>query len=626
MNAVIIRENMGQKVKALSLLGLLVLVSFGLDPIISAIFLTISTAIFLSLRIQSANDQLNLVIVIVLQISLAPLYLILRGFIRRDELQSFDLQIYLFIFSVVAILFSNQFQQLKSNTQQLGRLKRLLFSSSSFIFLTVLQLFLRSQSIGKSVAWVMSGDNKNHVALGHSIVLEGWLNPKVFMYQPISAASFTSLAFSQDRASSFTIEDLLKYQLQIYVLLWILFIGITGIALAALAESISWRFRQKKLNALELLFISAIPLFGVISGPAVYDGFFSAILSICVLITLTAWFVTNTSNEKVNFSTWVIGLLLLISAVFSWMFTAFFAIPLFVLALWRYLRNRFPKKEFLVNLFVGTALIGILGFLHFSRFAQDLIYRAKVAFSAGGAIAAPKPEFYFALILFLGAYVLISFLQKASSKKLILDLFVINVAALFAFKLFGHLGINEWNYYSLKFQWILSSTLLGTSFALLLQKVNSTEFYSKIQSNKKMLPIIIGIFFLATFLISEALMPIRNTWVKALKGWENPRSSVVDQVLSSKIDPTVPTMFFHHGYQGDSMLANFWLNAYLDQIEPIRGWNYTIDTNGDVNQLCDVNSYYEKVKVITYDKDLEQDLLEACATEEFEVVLENQTG
>jgi hypothetical protein len=626
VNALISRENMGQKVKALSILGILILISFGLDPIVSGILLTFSIAMVLAGRIQGSNYLLNFVTTLILEISLAPLYLILRGYIRRDELQIFDLQIYLATFSVVAIMATNNIQKFELKKQKLEKFKKLFFSSSSLIFLIILELFLRSQSLGKSVAWVMSGDNKNHVALGHSIVLEGWLNPKVFMYQPISAASFTSLTFSQDQASRFSIEDLLTYQLQIYVLLWILFIGMTGIALAAFAESIRVRAGHKKLSSLELLVISAFPLLSVISGPAVYDGFFSAILSICVLLTLSAWFVTTTSAEQVNFTTWIIGLLLFISAVFSWMFTAFFALPMVALALWRHLQSKYVGKRYRVNLAFSVSILAVLSFLHFSKFAQDLIYRAKVAFSAGGAIAAPKPEFYFGLILLLGLFGLFHQFHKFSSMSLILDLLLINTLALFVFKFFGHLGFNEWNYYSLKFQWILASTLFGTIFVFFIQFLNSLEINSKALSTEKIFSIIISTIFLIACLFSEALMPIKNGWVKALKGWENPRSSIVDQVLSSNIDPKVPTMFFHHGYQGDSMLANFWLNAYLDQIEPIRGWNYTIDTTGDVKQLCEVNSYYEKVKVITYDKDLEKQLFEACATEEFEFVVENQNG
>jgi hypothetical protein len=80
-------------------------------------------------------------------------------------------------------------------------------------------------------------------------------------------------------------------------------------------------------------------------------------------------------------------------------------------------------------------------------------------------------------------------------------------------------------------------------------------------------------------------------------------------------------MFFHYGYAGDAMLANFWLNAFIDPAEPLKGWNYTIDTAGDVKQLCDVNAYYPEVNLVTSDSALEGLLNQACPDEKFNIIL-----
>ena len=123
------------------------------------------------------------------------------------------------------------------------------------------------------------------------------------------------------------------------------------------------------------------------------------------------------------------------------------------------------------------------------------------------------------------------------------------------------------------------------------------------------------------YLLSEIANPSKNVWLKVLKGWENPRSSVIDEVLETDFDSENPTLFFHHGYDGDSRLANFWLTSFLAQQEPIRGWNYTIDTLGDVKQMCDVNAYYNEVNIVTYDEELPALLAEACPTEKFLVTI-----
>ncbi len=95
----------------------------------------------------------------------------------------------------------------------------------------------------------------------------------------------------------------------------------------------------------------------------------------------------------------------------------------------------------------------------------------------------------------------------------------------------------------------------------------------------------------------------------------------MNEVFLQEIDRENPTMFFHYGYGGDAMLANFWLTAFAVPLDPIRGWNYTIDTTGDVQQICDVNAYYPKVTVVTSDMKLEELIMQTCPNEEFIVIL-----
>jgi hypothetical protein len=112
-----------------------------------------------------------------------------------------------------------------------------------------------------------------------------------------------------------------------------------------------------------------------------------------------------------------------------------------------------------------------------------------------------------------------------------------------------------------------------------------------------------------------------KVWQKVWRGWENPRSSTINTLLEQDIDRKNPTMFFHYGYAGDARLANFWLNAFADPVEPLKGWNYTIDPAGDVIQLCAVNEYYPALTVVTSDAELETLVNQACPDEEFNVIL-----
>jgi hypothetical protein len=124
------------------------------------------------------------------------------------------------------------------------------------------------------------------------------------------------------------------------------------------------------------------------------------------------------------------------------------------------------------------------------------------------------------------------------------------------------------------------------------------------------------------FTVSELTVTSNKVFQKIWRGWENPRSQTMNKVFEQEVDIKNPTLFFHYGYSGDSKLANFWLTAFTEPADPIKGWNYTIDTSGDVKQICDVNAYYPRVTVVTSDSKLEELLLQTCPNEEFVIKLE----
>jgi hypothetical protein len=125
----------------------------------------------------------------------------------------------------------------------------------------------------------------------------------------------------------------------------------------------------------------------------------------------------------------------------------------------------------------------------------------------------------------------------------------------------------------------------------------------------------------ATYLVSESTVSTNKVIPKMLRGWENPRALTMNKVFEQEIDRKNPTMFFRYGYGGDDRLANFWLTAFSDPIEPLKGWNYTIDPTGDANQLCEVNAYYPEVNVVTSDLMLEEQLNLNCPNEVFNIKL-----
>jgi len=556
-----------------------------------------------------------------LPIIFAPVYLLGRGIFTDNPILPFDFFIFLFIYILAIILIFKNNQ--KSNRDISPKL--LFGSFSTLIILSTLQLFLRSKSVGHAVAWVSGGDNRNHLVFFDQLVREGHLNLSTFMLQPIGFPSFYSMVFADLNKSVLENNEILIKQLELYAWSWVLIFAILGVTFSATAQIIWAALQNDKLHKTPLsliVFSSLLPLTALFAGPATLDGFITALSSIIFLVLISNWIIENFNTKATDKRFLLIGFLLLLGTGLSWMFTLPISLGIFVLGIRNVVKNSKLEQKIWVDFVLVTLLLAIALTIHFSNYGQSLIYNAKVALSIGGSINANDPNFYYfliALVLLLGIFML-NLNRKFA--RLLIVIGACNLAAIAAFKYFSNLSIFGWNYYSIKLQWIASCALFGIVaifFASIVLKFDS-DAENKSSKNKKI--IIFSLLAVILYFGTESLVSTKNVWLKVFRGWENPRSTVMNTVLSYEIDFKNPTLFFRHGYHGDSMLANFWLNAYADPIDPVRGWNYTIDTLGDVQQMCDVNAYYPKVTLITYDSELGDELLRTCPTEEFQIVLE----
>jgi hypothetical protein len=565
----------------------------------------------------------------ILPIAFSPLYLVARGFLTSNSLTNLDLYMYLIILGFLYFAFAKNKKKYLSSEKSKTILNRsdFILGLSTLFFLTALELSLRTKSLGDAVAWIASGDNKNHVVFAFDISRLGMLEPAALLFQPISAPSFLSLLFGQKNQEVMSNSELVSFQMQVFANTWVLILGLIGIAFAATAQIIWTQMFNSKPVPRSLLFIAAIaPLLSVISGPALYDGFFTALLAIGVLTVLINWFLEGEKSQQGLLTQLILGFLIFLASIFSWMFLVMVTFPLLISRVWLTLSKRLNGNNHQLNLITSVLIVGLLLSIHFSSFGQSLIRSAKVALSASGAVNVSSPDFYIFLILvlFLASYFIQAFTPSLSSA--IKYLALLNAIGLMAFKWFSNLELSKWNYYVLKYQWILTASLFAvTSILILAIIINSLGKIGVLNSvTSKIVFMFVSLGSL--YFLSEAVSPTKGVWITVSQGWENPRSSVVNQMLSTDLDFNVPTLFFHHGYHGDSMLANFWMTAYTNPREPIRGWNYTIDTNGDVQQLCDVNSYYSTVNVVTIDSELQGLLKETCPTEVFTIELREVTN
>ena len=610
-----------QKIKLLLAFVISAFITNALDPVLGSLILFAIHGFLIAPYFPSSSYLQKLSLGYLIPIVLSPGYLVLRSLASKNSLTNFDLQIYLSLLLIFMFAFSHRNETFNFDLNK-NNLKKIAAGFSSLFFLIIFTYLLRSKSLGHFVSWVMSGDSRGHVVFANDIANTGWLNISTFLQQPISAPTFMALFFSQENQESLPIPDLLAHQLQIYSYMWIIFIALIGIISAATIELFWKLFNKTSAPILIIALASLLSLSSVVIGPATYDGFFTAVLSIASILVLCNWFIDLSQKQRPNIPDTIVGFSIFIGSVLSWMFVGMFTFPLFLAGIWRGLLAGTVNKIRVVVVFAaGTFLVA--GFLHFSEFSRNLIYKSKVALSVTGAISATNTEFYYFLILVLFYFGVTSYKNNNNVSSIFYYFGILNLVTLITFKLYSNLSFTTWNYYLLKYQWMLAATffILLASFALVKTSVIiQTNEKSKLNLNKIGASISI---FLVVMLLAESENPTKNALLKAFKGWENPRSSVVDKVLNTEFDSTTPTLFFHHGYDGDSKIANFWLTAYLTQQEPIRGWNYTIDTLGEINQMCEVNSYYTSVNIITYDMELEKSLSEACPNESFKITVEN---
>lgn len=588
-----------------------------LGPIAYLVF----TIFIFSIIIPSHYLLFRLALSMLLILGLTPFYLIFRGFVSTSPLNGWDLQVYLLNFQIVAYVFNFKKNILKNKLLVFKKnSKFVVMGFSNLIFSLIFIQILKSKSIGHAVAWVGSGDSKNHLVNGVEITQFGFLDPATFWIQPVSAPSFLALFLSQSNYTELTNIEALQSQMLSYVYIWALLIGLAGLAFASLLE-ISWKKISAKNtfpSAFALLVVCFVPTLSYLLGSALFDGFFTAILGISCLVLLMGWFIEFNEHQNKEFNKLTLGFFVFVISVLSWMFVLPFSLLLFLISLRIYLNKRIKGSKKLDLLFIALIFIVAL-MIHFSSTGQNFIYRVKVVLNTDGVVNVTNPNLLIA-VLALGIVLGITLGSKESNfGKNLLVIIITQIVALFGFKYFSNLGITKWNYYLLKYQWIMFASLSALLLAIGLSKIlMNFEQKSKVR--------LISIFLVFTFgfFVSESIVNSNSNrvWVKIWRGWDNPRAKTMNAVFKQNIDYKNPTMFFHYGYAGESMMANFWLNSFAEPRDPIKGWNYTIDTTGDPKQLCDVNAYYPVVTVVTSDIKLEDSLATICPEQIFKVKLE----
>jgi len=592
-----------------------------LGPLYGPITLTVATVFFVSCLFNMLSWLQRMTFAATLFIGMSPLYLLLRGYIVQEPLTSLDLQIYAAVFSLLFLTFRFFSTEPRSRffnfPHNLEEACVTLAAFAPLALLLMVNVYLRAKSLGYSLAPFASGDNKNHLVAAVELINYGSLDPATFYRQPISSPSFLSLLISQKEIASKNTSENLSQLMQIFSFSWILLIALLALSFMSISDLFVRQFSRTRHRPAVIILITSAGFIGLFSfsiGPALIDGFYTAILGVVSLISLLIWFFATYAKNRISSFHIFLGFFLFINSVLAWMFVLPFSFTILAIGVFNTLSYS-KSKQIVFVLWMGIGIIYSILLIHYSNFGQNLISSAKIAMNTPGAVNATDPKLLYLILLTLAFWAL--FASNKLFQKRIMQLIAAQVISLLSLKIFSNLDLFGWNYYLIKYQWMMLVTLSATTLAIVV-----SQFATILQNAKKTVAIFAILFLVnTTYLISELSVKQGNIWPKILIGWDNPRAITIDKVLSTHIEVTNPTLFFHFGYAGESRLANFWLNALTVPQEPIKGWNYTIDPLGDVAPICDLNAYYPKITIITSDPELESLVNDKCPSTEIRIEL-----
>lgn len=609
---------LSQKAYAILLFVLVTSLSFleisgnALIPIIQLLV----ASFILSTAIPSEIPAQKFAIAIFLVIGISPTYLILRGIFSKSTLNNFDYASYLTLIITLS-LFLNRYKHKTVNGISFYNKKELvglIYSIFPLCLVVAVQFYLLNLSTGHAVAWIASGDSKNHLMFAVDIVRYGFLDVSTFLTQPINAPTFLALILASQEITGGT-TAVLANQMVLYSFNWVLLLGLFGIIVYGLVQILLKRFDFASASPLVGTITAFSGLFSFITGPSTSDGFFTSILGIASIALATSWLIEVFQTSKNSLGKIFITWFLFSASLMSWMFIIFFTFPLALITTRKILLdNGYSRKKIDFNF--ASLTLSLVALVHYSEFGQTLIRKAKSALNSPGAINVPDTKLLIVISLVL---LILSIIFRINDKDIsfaFLCISVINLAALFALKKFSNLTITANNYYLLKYQWIVFSGLF-----LLIISFTVVTFTRYLKNENKFFSLFIAVITFGSFyLISEAITPSNQVWERVFRGWQNPKSEVIDLVFLQEIDNRNPSLFFRTGYAGDATLGNFWMTGFSEPREPLKGWNYTIDPNGDASQMCEVNAYYPEITLITSDLNLEGELNEQCPAEKFNFI------
>ena len=538
------------------------------------------------------------------------LYLVLRGFFATGPISKFDFAICVSLLGVLAL--SPKFLTRKDGSSDFKPLRfSFVAGSTTLVFCLAFGGYLMSKGIGFFLAWSGSGDSRNHVQSMYYIAVKGHLDliEIGFPFLPHTIATLLNsgspVGLGND-SSSRLLSDWTSYSLT-----WALLISILGYAFAAVWEVVLPETSKKSVFFL-LAPASALSLTSLSLGTFLVDGFVTATAgAISVAFATAVLFEKSSKSSGTNLLTLF---LVAVLALFTWTFVV---IAVLIMMIPTYLKwLNFPSKSFWMWVRLSLTLLGVA--LTIYRFATYYGGYFSSALTNSGSISSAHPKTFKILLV---AIVLLAALSSRKKSPTILQLSLVAVSATSLILIFNYssgIPLNDLNYYSSKAMMILFVGLLPTVLIfipILFRFMDLNGAFSTLRI--AIACVLIGVL---THMSAQYVSPFPRILGQINDGWQGPNAKSVAKVLSLTNDPFNPVVFFDYlpPETGENRLANFWLGAYADYVDPLgyfQSWSYLSDQEGDYPAFCFLNRGFPQMTVYTTDANLRSKMRVYCRNE-----------
>lgn len=497
------------------------------------------------------------------------------------------------------------------------------------------------------VAWAMSGDARNHVAITRSVIGAGGLTPEsLTAYPAVLNALVAVVAGAADRAVA--PGALILVDVRAVAAVYVLAAAATGTLLAgALVELVPRALRSTprvvRLVAPVALVAAAAAGSPLVLGVALRDGFLSASGAVPLALAAIVLALRCAAPTGVPVPAFLLLLVALPLTFFAWTVLAVVPAALVVLVLALHATGlvrdrRRGARDRRVGAWVVAALaaaeLAVMGgavVVVWHRLAPQLVLP--------GTAESAHPFLLLVLVLAATAAGMLSGAPGARTTMLVPAVVgVVGVLTVLGLRAMPEGGV-AWTYYAVKTNWLVGACLVWVPFALLVLRACATPTGPTGTPDERpraaLRPAagLVAAALAVTVLVGSATTA-GDPLLGALRGWDQPTATTVTEVVENA-DAGDPSVLWGWSPRADDRLANFWA-ALAWGADPqghwldlpgvgggVAAWAYTADGTDD---LCELARAVPGLDVHTRDAGLDETLDATCPGAAVDVRLDAAAG